>query len=97
MKVDILELLKFIVAAGGAGAVIGGIIKPILNLVKKVDRLEKNQHETYMQTLRLVIMSEEMPLEERIKAGDEYIKKGGNGAVRHFYEEQLLTRLSNKN
>ena len=37
-------------------------------------------------------MSQEMPLSERISAGEKYIKYGGNGEVKHKYEE-LLTLL----
>ena len=93
MTIDILAAAKIIVALGGAAAVIWGVIKPVSQVLKKIEKLEQHQHETYMQTLRLVIMSEEMPLEERIKAGDKYIKNGGNGAIKHFYEEDLLHRL----
>ncbi len=52
---------------------------------------EKDRHdqENYLNILRLVIMSEEMPLEERIAAGDKYIKLGGNGAVKHKYQELI--------
>ena len=34
-------------------------------------------------------MSSEMPLSERIAAGDKYVKNGGNGAVHAKYEELL--------
>lgn len=93
MNIDLLAAAKLIVALGGAAAVIWGIIKPIMKVLKEIDEIKKHQHETYMQTLRLVIMSEEMPLEERIEAGDKYIKNDGNGAVKHFYETDLLKRL----
>ena len=93
MNIDLLAAAKLIVALGGAAAVIWGIIKPIMKVLKEIDEIKKHQHETYMQTLRLVIMSEEMPLEERIEAGDKYIKNDGNGAVKHFYETDLLQRL----
>ena len=96
MNVDILADAKIIVAIGGAAAVIWGIIKPVAKILKEIDELKKHQRENYMQTLRLVIMSEEIPLEERIKAGDDYIKEGGNGAIRHFYEDDLLRRLPMK-
>jgi hypothetical protein len=41
-------------------------------------------------------MSHEMPLSERIAAGEKYIKCGGNGEVKHKYEE-LLTFLPSEN
>lgn len=64
-------------------------VKPILELCQKVDNIEQRQMETYLSTLRLTICSEEIPLEERITAGDKYIKAGGNGAVKHKYEGLL--------
>ena len=40
-----------------------------------------------MDTYRLVITSEKMPLEERIECGDKYIDAGGNGAVHRLIDE----------
>ena len=65
--------------------VIGGVIGMFYKKIKY-----------YLCILRLTIMSEEMPLEERIAAGDKYIKHGGNGAVKHKYE-QLLSQLDRRN
>lgn len=53
---------------------------------------DRHDRENYLNILRLVIMSEEMPLSERIAAGDKYIELGGNGAVKHKYHE-LLEKL----
>ena len=50
-------------------------------LEKKVDTLVEHDKEQYLSILRLTIMSEEMPVSERIIAGDKYIKAGGNGAI----------------
>lgn len=61
------------------------ISKPLQDIIKRLDRLERHQHNDYMGTLRLTIMSEEMPIEERLTAGEEYVKEGGNGAVKARY------------
>lgn len=53
------------------------------------ERKDRHDRENYLNILRLVIMSEEMPLSERIAAGDKYISLGGNGAVKHKYQELL--------
>ena len=66
------------------GVVITGY--KIYDWAKKKD---KHDRENYLATLRLTIMSTEMPLSERISAGDKYIALGGNGAVKHKYEELL--------
>lgn len=94
MNVDILELAKVLAILAGGATVIFKIINPIAAVLKKIEKLEKHQKETHLLTLRIAVVSNEMPLEERIKAGDEYVKMGGNGAVKHLYEE-LLTRLPN--
>ncbi len=73
------------------------VIKPLKQLLKKIDTIDRHQRETYLTTLRLTICSEEIPLEERIAAGDKYVNSGGNGAVKKKYEsliEQLGERDS---
>lgn len=59
-------------------------------------REEKDLHdkENYKAILRLVIMTPEMPLSERIEAGDIYVNKlNGNGGVKQKYKE-LLARFA---
>lgn len=62
-------------------------------LIRREDRWreEKDKHdrENYLSILRLVIVTPEIPLSERIAAGDRYIALGGNGAVKHQYEDLL--------
>ena len=57
------------------------------NWVKQKD---KHDIEQYVQILRLVIMTPEMPLSERISAGDTYVNElKRNGAVKQKYNELL--------
>lgn len=58
-------------------------------LEEKVDELGEHDRDQYLSILRLTIMSEEMPISERIIAGDKYVKKGGNGDVKKYYEKML--------
>lgn len=58
-------------------------------LEEKVDRLVEHDEDQYLSILRLTIMSEEMPISERIIAGDKYVKKGGNGDVKKYYQRLL--------
>ncbi len=61
-------------------------------------REEKDLHdkENYKAILRLVIMTPEMPLSERIEAGDTYVNKlNGNGGVKQKYKE-LLQRFADE-
>ena len=54
---------------------------------KKLDQMQKHQEEQYLSILRLTIMSEEMPMGERLVAGQKYIKLGGNGDVKKFVHQ----------
>lgn len=58
-------------------------------LEDKVDMLVEHDQDQYLSILRLTIMSEGMPVSERIIAGDKYIKKGGNGDVAKYYKTLL--------
>ena len=58
-------------------------------LEKKVDEMAKRDEEQYLSILRLTIMSDGMPISERIIAGDKYVKKGGNGDVKAYYQKML--------
>ena len=58
-------------------------------LLEKVDTLVEHDQEQYLSILRLTIVEENMPISERIIAGDKYIKKGGNGDVKKYYQQML--------
>ena len=75
---------------------LGVIITTSVRVYKIVRKWEKwieetNEHslDNYLSIKRLTIMSHEMPLSERIDAGEKYIKYGGNGEVKHKYEELI--------
>ena len=59
-------------------------------LEEKVDKLVEHDEDQYLSLLRLTIMSEGMPISERIIAGDKYCKKGGNGDVKKYYQKLLI-------
>ena len=58
-------------------------------LEEKVDKLVEHDEDQYLSILRLTIMNSEMPISERIIAGDKYEKKGGNGEVKKYYKKLL--------
>lgn len=58
-------------------------------LEEKVDKLVEHDEDQYMSILRLTIMNSEMPISERIIAGDKYVKKNGNGDVKKYYHQML--------
>ena len=65
------------------------VYKFIRKWEKWVEEQSEHNLDNYLSIKRLTIMSHEMPLSERIAAGDKYIKYGGNGEVKHKYEELL--------
>lgn len=65
------------------------IVKEHLPNVKEIPDIKQHCQENYMSGLRLIIMSNEMPLGERIVAGEKYIKAGGNGDIKKFVNEEL--------
>ena len=61
----------------------------ITAISNKVDKLIEHDNEQYLSILRLTLMSPEIPISERIIAGDKYIKAGGNGDCKHYYFDLL--------
>ena len=59
----------------------------IAEIDKKLDKMQTHQNEQYLAILRLTIMSEEMPMAERLIAGEKYKKMGGNGDVKKFLHQ----------
>jgi hypothetical protein len=77
--------------------IIAAVIK-VYKFVRKcetwIEKKDKHDEAQYRDILRLIIMTPEMPLSERIAAGDIYVNKlNGNGGVKQKYLE-LLQRFS---
>ena len=85
-----IELVKGLCTlAGVCVTVFAANKKAGKRLEEKVDTLVEHDKDQYLSILRLTVMSEEMPISERIIAGDKYVKKGGNGEVKKYYEKML--------
>lgn len=52
-----------------------------------IDEIKKELKETRQDVRKVIIVSEEMPLEERLRAGEKYVADGGNSAVKIHYKE----------
>ena len=63
--------------------------KASAELLEKVNTLVEHDEDQYLSILRLTIVEENMPISERIIAGDKYLKKGGNGDVKQYYQKML--------
>ncbi len=96
-----VSITDHIIATAAVLSAVGVIITAIVaayRFLRKWDkwREDKDKHdiENYKAILRLVIMTPEMPLSERIEAGDTYVNKlNGNGGVKQKYKE-LLERFA---
>lgn len=81
-----------IVEIGGYATAISAVIA-LFVLVSKTylifKKQERHQKENYMAILRITIVSEEMPLSERIAAGDKYVSLGGNGQIKVLYKKLI--------
>ena len=64
----------------------------VMNNIKNVESIptiEEHCRENHMTGLRLTIMSDNVPLGERIAAGIKYLKLNGNGDVKKFLINEL--------
>lgn len=82
---DIATLCGYISVILALLGTVWKLSKPLKDIVQRLDRVEQYQHNDYLCMLRLTIMAEEMPMEERLAAGEKYVKEGGNGAVKARY------------
>ena len=95
------NITEQIIAGAAITSAVGVLLTAIVTsykFIRKWDkwREDKDRHdiENYKAILRLVIMTHEMPLTERIEAGDIYVNKlNGNGGVKQKYNE-LLARFA---
>lgn len=92
-----MGLTEIVVALiGFAGVVAAASISVVASnkrLEKKVDKNAEHDKEQYLAILRLTITADHVPVSERIIAGDKYIKLGGNGDVKAYYEQFLKENL----
>ena len=77
-------------------------IKEINKEIKEIQKDNKAIHEELLKnsldTMKIAICSEELPLSERVSIGKDYIDKGGNGAIKikvHVLEDEFEKELKN--
>lgn len=97
-----MEFLDGVIKVGSAISAIsligGGIAffvrlgKKITSVGEDIKTLKDHSHENYLGIKRLTVMSHDMPIGERIIAGNDYIKAGGNGEVKQYIENELHTK-----
>lgn len=90
-----MEILELIIKIGGALtalSVIWALIVFIVRVANDFKTLKEHSLENYLGIKRLTVMSHDMPIGERIVAGNDYIKAGGNGEVKQYIEKELHTK-----
>lgn len=95
------SLYQYILATAALLTAVGVIIATAVKVYKFIrkgeewiDKKDKQDEAMHRDILRLIIMTPEMPLSERIDAGDVYVKElNGNGGVKQKYNE-LLKRFA---
>lgn len=74
-------------------------IKSDIKEIKKDNKAIHNELlKNSLDTMKIAICSEELPLSERVSIGKEYIDKGGNGAIKikvHVLEDEYEKELKN--
>ena len=90
---NIIFVASIITALTAIIATVIKVYKFVRKCEKWIEKKDKHDNEQYVQILRLVIMTPEMPLSERIAAGDIYVNElHRNGGVKQKYNE-LLARF----
>lgn len=72
------------------------IFAKLRKIGKMFGDIKEHTEENYLNNLRLVIMSPEMPIEERLNAGEKYVKSGGNGQIKAFYKKLQIEYLESE-
>lgn len=89
---DIIEIAAVITAVG---VIVGTVLKihSVLNrLEKKFDDYDDMLKENTLHILKMALLSEDLPITDRINAGKRYLELGGNGYGKIVYN-QLIRRI----
>lgn len=71
------------------------VMEALDSLTSEVQEVKKDTKENKMYILKDIIMNDKLSLEERVKAGDDYVENGGNGFVKEVYHK-LLDKVASK-
>lgn len=53
---------------------------------KKLSTIEDHTLDNYLDIKRLTFLNKDMPISERLAAGEKYVKAGGNGEIKLQYQ-----------
>lgn len=84
-----LLIASIISAVTVVGTFMFKIYKFFNNIEKKYDQMNATLKQNTLYILKIAILSEELPLVDRIHAGETYIAMGGNGMVKKKLEHLM--------
>lgn len=79
---NVLLIASILTALTGIGAFLYKMYSFFRNIEEKYEQMNKAIKQNTIYILKIAIMSEEMPLIDRIHAGEQYVSMGGNGLVK---------------
>lgn len=65
------------------------VYKFFRNLEKKYDEMNDILQKNTLFILKIAVLDEQLPITDRLHAGELYMDLGGNGAVKKKYQELL--------
>ena len=65
------------------------VYKFFRNLEKKYDEMNDILQNNTLYILKIAVLDEQLPITDRLHAGELYMDLGGNGAVKKKYQELL--------
>lgn len=98
MSIDLIVVASVITAAT---TILGVFWKLHLLLVKindKIDSYDKTINDNTISILRMALLSDDIPILDRIEAGKKYLELGGNGYGKIVYNQlikEVETEVSN--
>jgi hypothetical protein len=73
----------------GISTAVGTILGVLKTNGSKIDKLSRDITLISQDINRLTLHDEHLSIEERLAAGERYIKSGGNGVSRMYYDKLL--------
>jgi hypothetical protein len=74
----------------GIGTAIGTVVGVLKTNGTRMDKLSEGMTLVSRDINRLTLHDEHLSIEERLAAGERYIKGGGNGVTRAYYEKLFV-------
>jgi len=85
----VIIIVAFVAAVLALWRLVVALVHYLDDIKSDIKELKDHSKENYLGIKRLTVMSHDMPIGERIVAGNDYIKEGGNGEVKQYIINEL--------